>query len=112
MQVLDKLMATRPVDRYQTGSEAAEALQSLIRSRKPAPASRQPEAPRPPIDLPVTPARIPPVEPTVPVSGIIGRLHYLIKFIERRPQTALAVTIIGLSVWFLTGFALGWLLKG
>jgi serine/threonine protein kinase len=49
IQVLDRMMAARPQDRYQTGTEAAEALQALVRPkgapRKSAIASRPASSP-------------------------------------------------------------------
>ena len=51
--VLDKLLATKPQDRFQTGGEAAEALQGLVKSKKAIAAAAQAkkaaaEAPPPP----------------------------------------------------------------
>ena len=121
VQVLDKLLATRPQDRYQTAADAAEALQNLIRPRKPAAAAGQPAATRKPAPAPdpesvpteqhAPPAPAPPpvvvtVRPTYP-----GWFRPLAALAERRPAAALLAVIGGVSISAGAGFALGWLLK-
>ena len=113
VQVLDKLMATRPIDRYQTGSEAAEALQSLLRSKKTAPAARKPEPPpiNPPVAVPLPPPE-PQAEPIAQQPKLPSWLLPVVTWSERRPRTTLATLLVALSGWFLIGFGLGYWLKG
>ncbi len=109
VQVLDKLMATRPTDRYQTGSEAAEALQNLLRTKKTVSAPRRPEPPLPAeVPLP-TPAPIS-VEPA-PVL-LTDWASHLKGWIDARPRTMLAALIGVPMATSLIGFGLGWWLKG
>ena len=85
--VLDRLMATRPQDRYQTGREAADALNGLIRTKKaPAPAAR-PEPPPPPA---APPQRPPPIVVRPEYPGWFGPLARLA---ETRPGLALGAMI-------------------
>ena len=84
--VLDRLMATRPQDRYQTGREAADALNGLIRTKKaPAPAAR-PEPPPPA----APPQRPPPIVVRPEYPGWFGPLARLA---ETRPGLALGAMI-------------------
>jgi serine/threonine-protein kinase len=110
--VLDKLLATKPHDRYQTAGEAAQALQALVKSKKEIAAAAQAkkaaaEAPPP------VPAR--PVEPLEPVVVTV-RPNYpvwfapLAQLAETKPTAALLALIGGAVVIGLTGFGLGFLL--
>lgn len=115
VQVLDKLMATRPSDRYQTGSEAAEALQNLLRSRRVATSPRKSESTPPPADpKPTLPAiAAAPGEGQQPAP--LRRSPLLNEWVsraEQRPRTAIAIIITALIAWFGLGFVLGWWLKG
>ena len=108
VQVLDKLMATKPSDRYQTGTEAAEALQNLIRARKSAISSKKPDpqplrvhtdsAPQP--NVAKAPAQFP-----VWFRPLAG-------WVERRPRTALGSFIALFAACFFVGFGMAWWLKG
>lgn len=104
IQVLDKLLAGKPQDRYQTAAEAAEALQGLIRKRSAAP----PRAVLQPVP--------PPIE-TLPPQVITKSPDYarwfrpLASFAESSPHGALAM-LIGLSLaLFCTGFITAMLLR-
>ena len=115
--VLDRLLANKPQDRYQTAGEAAEALQSLIRPKKsanlPAPPKKPPvepsgqESPRG-SDMPVPPP--PPVvvtvRPTYP-----GWFLPLAALAEQAPALALGAIIGALAAAITLGFGLGWYLK-
>ncbi len=102
--VLDRLMASKPQDRYQSGVEAAEALNGLIRTRKPAAARADPAAPAP------SPASGPervevPVEPSYP-----GWFRPLADLVRARPAAALAALAGSLGACAGLGFAIGrWL---
>jgi len=101
VHVLDKLMATKPDDRYQTGKEAAEALQHLIRSKKTLPVPRKPKP---------DPASIP--ESVIKTPAFPTWFQPLATWVERRPRTTLASLITVLATWFLVGFGMGWWFKG
>jgi serine/threonine protein kinase len=117
--VLDKLLANKPHDRYQTAGEAAEALQALVRPKKqvsvavsaaPAkkPAHEAPPAPSSPSDYPSPPP--PPVVVTVrptypawfrPLAGLA----------EKKPVLALVTMITGFALTLAVGVGIGWLLS-
>ncbi len=103
--VLDKLMANKPQDRYQTGIEAAEALTALIRSRKPAAvATAKPDpvaATAPPL-----PPEIIRVEPTYP-----GWFRPMAKLAEQKAGVAVAAIIGALAAFAGIGFAIGRLIR-
>ena len=118
--VLDRLLANKPQDRYQTAGEAAEALQSLIRPKKSANPANLPAPPKkPPVepsgqesprgsDMPVPPP--PPVvvtvRPTYP-----GWFLPLAALAEQTPALALGAIIGALAAAITLGFGLGWYLK-
>jgi serine/threonine-protein kinase len=114
VNVLDKLLANKPQERFQTADEAAEALSALIRPKKHAPPAQSQPKPAPtPAPPPVPKAVEPPpapvivkVEPKYP-----GWFRPMARLAERRPNTALMVLIGGLTGAMAVGFALGWLLK-
>ena len=119
--VLDKMLATKVHDRYQTAGEAAEALQALVRPKKrpgAAPSHRKAEppaaapTPKPPESGPA-PAPVPPPPPViVTVRPTYPRwLRPLASMAEKQPVSALLTVLGGLSLAALAGFALGWLLK-
>ncbi len=115
--VLDKLLANKPQDRYQTAGEAAEALSGLVKSRKAIAAAAQAKkdaaeaAPSPvavkavmqPVETPAP--VIVKVEPNYP-----GWFAPLARLAENRPGLALSAVIGGLGASGLIGFLLGWLL--
>jgi len=92
VQVLDRLLATRPQDRYQSAKEAAEALQGLIR-KKPGPSARVISEPSPP-----PPAAPPPPPQVITVSPDYARwFRPLASFALASPHGSLAA-LIGLSL--------------
>jgi len=106
--VLDKLLANKPLERFQTAGEAADALQALVRPRKPAPAPRKPDPepapPEPP--QPPPPPEVVTVRPTYP-----GWFRPLATLAERKPVAALLAIAGALVVAVAVGFALGWSLR-
>lgn len=108
VHVLDKLMATKPSDRYQTGTEAAEALQNLIRTRKSSPSSKKSEPKPEPISPEPSPTRGLAVAPPPFPSWFPP----LARWVEHRPRTTLAALIAILAAWFWVGFGIAWWLKG
>ena len=118
--VLDRLLANKPQDRYQTAGEAAEALQSLVRPKKSAHPANLPAPPKKPTvepggqesprgsDMPVPPP--PPVvvtvRPTYP-----GWFLPLAALAEQTPALALGAIIGALAAAITLGFGLGWYLK-
>lgn len=112
VQVIDKLLATRPIDRYQTGSEAAEALQGLLRTKRTGPTSRPPKTDLPPaVPEPTVPPATPTVTPVDPARSP-GWLDTWVGRLERNPRTAIAVVAAAIVGWFGLGVGVGWLLKG
>ena len=108
VQVIDKLLATKPIDRYQTGLEAADALQNLIRPRKSALVPKRVERSDP---VEPTPTPAPPLSAAeLPVYP--DWFAKLAKLVERSPRASLVVLIGGGLVWLLVGGGLGWWLKG
>ena len=119
VHVLDKLLANKPQDRYQTAGEAAEALQGLVRPKKSTnaqPATNLPKKPaadphpqeaRPP-DIPASqpPPVVVTVRPTYP-----GWFQPLADLAERKPAAALGAIVGALIFAVAAGFGLGWLLK-
>lgn len=108
VQVLDRLLANKPQDRYQTAAEAAEALQGLIR-KKTAP---QPRVFREPVAPPAessAPASAPQV---VTLSPDYARwFRPLASFALASPVGALAA-LVGISLaLFAAGFATAMLLR-
>jgi serine/threonine-protein kinase len=104
--VLDTLLATRPNDRYQTASDAADALQALIRKksvpptrtiREPAPAASPPLPDSPRIES------LPPEHPRW--------FRPLASFATWSPNGALAALIALSLALFLAGFATAMLLR-
>ncbi len=107
VQVIDKLMATRPIDRYQSGSEAAEALQNLIRPKKINPPPRRIE-PAPEKETQPEPTPPPPdASPSYPAWFVP-----LANYAEHRPNLLLAVFMSGSIGSFIGGFVFGWWFKG
>jgi eukaryotic-like serine/threonine-protein kinase len=130
-RLLDKLLAHKPHERYATAAEAAEALQGLIRPKKPSPqpavapppgqaakpagvegkttsepkpqplASPSPSSPAPP-----PPPSIVKVTPSYP-----SWFAPVARFVERRPRGAILALLLTLGLTFSAGLALGWSLK-
>jgi serine/threonine protein kinase len=111
-QVMDRLLAHKPGDRYQSADEAAEALQTLARPRSTAAtparaASKEPSPPRPEPTPP--PAQVLPVP--APPPRYPAWFKPLAGLAERQPMGAL-VSILGVAAALIgTGFALARLLR-
>ncbi|AMV39429.1 serine/threonine-protein kinase [Planctomyces sp. SH-PL62] len=118
-RVLDKLMAFKPQDRFQDASEAAEALQSLIRprSRKPAPAlapapSPPPVAPRPPEPAEeAAVARPPAPSPATRPPAYPRWFAPLAAAAVSRPNILLTIGLAAFALTFAAGAVVGYLLK-
>ena len=109
VQVLDKLLANKPADRYQTGTEAADALQSLIRPRRSPTPRRAEPGPRVEVVEP-QPAT---TEPSAYRTAALPRwFQPLVASVERRPKTTLGVAIAAFVACLVLGFGLGWWFKG
>jgi serine/threonine-protein kinase len=113
VNVLDKLLANKPHERFQSAAEAAEALNALIRPKKQAAPAQSPKKPAPepapeprPVEPPPPPVIVK-VQPEYP-----GWFRPLAGMAERNPASALTTMIVGLGAAMAAGFALGWLLKG
>jgi eukaryotic-like serine/threonine-protein kinase len=121
VQVVDKLLANKPQDRFQTAGAAAEALQGLLRPKvkpSPSPSPVKPSpAPAPSAAEPALPAAPPPAPPPPPPVVRTVRPQYprwfepLSTLAERRPAGALAVILGALTAAFAAGFGLSWLLR-
>ena len=111
-QVLDKLIANKPSDRFQTAKEAAEALQSLLRPKS---KTISTEAARKAASGPPTTPAAPPPPPQkvyVKVRPVYpGWFRPLAELAERKPLGALAVVFLSLSVAFALGFGVAWIIK-
>jgi serine/threonine-protein kinase len=114
VQVMDKLLAHKPEDRFQSGDEAAEALQALIRPRSKS-ASTLPRKSAPePRPAPAAPAR---EAPSTTDQILKLRPQYpawfrpLAFLAERQPLGALLAVLGALGAAFGGGFGLAWLLR-
>jgi serine/threonine protein kinase len=121
VRVLDKMLAHKPHERYATASDAADALQALIRPRtkssnQPAAAPPQVQAPaavdgKTPVDPKSTPSAPAPTT-IVNVSPKYPRwFSPVAKFAESRPRSALLALIVTLGLTFSAGLVLGFTLK-
>ena len=115
VQVLDRLMAYKPQDRYATAGEAAEALQSLLRPRVKAPAAGGIAASRSEPSRVASPAMTPSpaAEPKVVAAKspmYPSWFRPMADLAERKPKTALAAMLIALGAVFGCGFVLARLL--
>jgi serine/threonine protein kinase len=117
VQLLEKLMARRPEDRFQTASEAAEALQALADQE--AGALSAPRPPTQPVPEPVVPqpAAAPSTlssasDPSGPQAGapwlrVRSTWPDFVRFVAALPPgITLGIVLVGLAVLGL-GFALG-----
>ena len=113
--VLDKLLANKPQDRYQTAGEAAEALQALVKPKRSANATAP--ARRPPAEIATEPN---PSEPPPPPSPVVikvrpdypGWFAPMADLAERKPVPTLFAVVGFLALTLLAGVGIGWLLKG
>lgn len=109
-RVLDKLMAPKPKDRFESAIEAAEALQALIRPRArrpaqptpPPPTAREEAAQRPPVEN--GPAAAP--SPSASARDA-GRLPWLAALAAKRPGAILAGMVLALILAFAAGVGVG-----
>lgn len=108
--VLDKLMASKPQDRYQSGKEASDALSALIRSRRSTAAAAPKPAPEPAPPRPEPPAPVV-VPVTEPIQEGPGWFRPLARLARSRPGLALAAVIGGLVGAAGVGFVLGRLVR-
>jgi serine/threonine-protein kinase len=118
VQVLDRLMANKPQDRFQKAEDAADALQALLRPRvRPASsvalptrkanpgsgsASSDPE--------PVRPSPGPAVTEVAPVPEYPRWFRPLATLAERRPRVALLTLVGVLAAAWASGFGIAWIL--
>ena len=139
VQIIDKLLAHKPQDRFQKAEEAAEAIQALLRPRSPGPpppGTRAHRKPAPPPAataasveaLPVARARLRPRPllfrprcrgphgPSPVVRPRAGGAEYprwfrpLAALAERKPRVALIAMLGALAAAMGGGFGLAWLL--
>jgi serine/threonine protein kinase len=117
VHVLDKLLANKPQDRYQTAGEAAEALQSLVKPRKSANAAGAAHPPKKSVEAPARPEPIERPAPQAPPVIVTVRPNYpawfrpMASLVEKKPTTALMAIVAGLALALGVGFGLGWFLK-
>jgi serine/threonine-protein kinase len=125
VRVIDKMMAYKPQDRYQSALEAADALQGLIRprTRKPsaAPAPTPPPAPSPPTQEPesamiVAAAQVQAAGPPLPLVAAVPVVHPkwfapIASLAARRPAVLIAVALAILFMTFAIGAGVGYAFK-
>jgi eukaryotic-like serine/threonine-protein kinase len=117
--VLDRLLANKPQDRYQTAGEAAEALQALVKPKKSANAPAAPAPPRKPAaEAPPVPPPKPSEYPSPPPPPVVVTVRptYPAWFLpmahlaETKPALALVAMLGGLALAMTAGIGLGWFL--
>jgi serine/threonine-protein kinase len=105
VKVMDRLIAQKPADRFQSAAEAADALQALTRPKSKSIPSSTGSASAPPAPPKATSAVAPPVvkvvRPTYP-----GWFRPLAALAERQPAAALVLVLAVLATCFGLGFAL------
>lgn len=116
VRVLNKLLANRPEDRYRTGDEAAEALQTLTRRKT----AREPASPAaPPFKAAPTPTppSMPAIDtephtlPETPRAVYPDWFQPLADLAERSPAGALVVALTALLTSFVLGAVLALLVR-
>jgi eukaryotic-like serine/threonine-protein kinase len=116
VRVLDKLLATKPQDRYQTAAEAAEALQNLIRPKSRAAANPVPSRADRKGASGVSPSPAPVPAPEKVIVKVTpkypGWFKPLARLAETKPTLALLGLFGALSATFALGALAGWLLRG
>jgi serine/threonine protein kinase len=114
VKVMDRLLANRPQDRFQTAEDAVEAFQALLRPRSrssqgggalPPKAVKEP-SPVPNVELPSPPPLVERIEPDFP-----SWFRPFARLAESKPVVALLALLGVVSLAFGSGFALGWLLR-
>jgi serine/threonine-protein kinase len=123
VQVLDKLMAPKPGDRYANAAEAAKALQALLRPRTKSSVSSasgpiaQSNAAQKPITADSAAARESAPPKPVPPTYIKVRPNYpswfrpLANLAEKNPALLILATLATLATTFMAGIGVGWILK-
>ncbi|SIO63144.1 serine/threonine protein kinase [Singulisphaera sp. GP187] len=117
VKVVDKLLAYKPSERFQTATEASEALLALIRPRtkRVAPPPEREPAPAPAPASPAVVVTPPPV--AAPPAVITVRPNYptwfqpLASFAEQKPRAALCAALGTLAVTFACGFGIALLVR-
>lgn len=114
VRVLDKLLAHKPQDRFQTAGDAAEALQALVRPR--VRTSQASPGDAPPKKL--TRYEPPPPTPDPPAPVVVTNLpeyprwfRPLARFAETRPVPALVSLVLTTAAVFAVGFVTARLLR-
>lgn len=112
--VLDKLLAHKPAERYQTGEEAAEALQSLLGGPR-AKSSDSITAKMPPRKSGLPPAEQVSLPPAQPAPVLLtprypGWFKPLASFVEDHPSGAMAALVGAIIALLATGYGLARLL--
>lgn len=106
VRVLDKLLASKPQDRFQTAAEAAEALQALTR---PKPRSAPAHSPPPPPKVDRPPVTDTPAPPPPAPLATTATPNYPAWFrpIARLAETRPALALTGLALSLAASFGLG-----
>ncbi len=115
VRVLDKLLAQKPQDRFQTAAEAAEALQNLIKPKaRPAANSAPSKADRKGASGVTTSPAPPPPAPEKVIVKVTpkypGWFQPLARLAETKPTWALLGLFGALSATFGLGVLAGWLI--
>jgi serine/threonine-protein kinase len=111
VRALDKLLAAKPQDRFQTATEAAEAFQELLKPRS-RPSSSQSHSASTAKPAAAAPQAPPPERVVVKVSPKYPPwFRPFAKLAEERPSVALATLALALSVTFLAGMGVARLLS-
>ncbi len=103
VRVIDKLLASKPQDRYQSATEAATALQSLLKPKSKG-AAVSPRVPAP------APAPLPEKVAEKIVPEYPKWFRPLANLAATKPAVAATVLIALLTVTFGLGFLMGWTL--
>ena len=111
VRVLDKLLAHKPQDRFQSATEAAEALQALLRPKnRPSAAKGRQEAGEPP--WPLAPLLRPPETVIVKITPEYpGWFRPFAGLAERKPALALASVVLSVAAAFGLGVLATWLVR-
>jgi serine/threonine protein kinase len=111
VNVLEKLMAAKPSDRYQKADEAGEALQSLIRKRSSAPTPKAPAAvqPSPEAASPAPVVSAPEVIRVTPEYP--GWFRPFASLAESKPKVAVLSLVCAVVLLVAVGMGMGMMLK-
>jgi eukaryotic-like serine/threonine-protein kinase len=110
VRVMDRLLASKPQDRYQSATEAAEALQALLRPKNRPAAAKGAKKP--------SSAVIPPPRLGAPETVIVkitpeypGWFRPFAGLAERKPALALASVALSVAAAFGLGVLAAWLVR-